>query len=309
MSVAIEFQGVRKRYGKSVALDGLSFAVHRGSICGLVGSNGAGKTTTMAIAGGALLNYEGQMWILGQSGFDVDALVGRLTMIPQDSELPPHARVSDLLSYYARLQGLSRADTRKSVADVLEWTHLADRAMATVRSLSHGMKRRVTVAQAFLGNPELVLLDEPMNGLDPVEKARIRDLLKGRSGKQTIIISSHNLDEIERICDQVLFLERGRLAAGASLESLAVGCHARYQLRRVPGNLHELEGLISGLSCSVSEDSWLDCHVASSMDLTALNQIVLPWLLQQEAGVMRVESGHSLERHYLEQIHGQSTSG
>ena len=309
MTPAIEFRDVRKRYGRTQALDGLSFQVSSGSICGLVGSNGAGKTTTMAIAGGALLRYQGDISILGERGFDVERLMGRLTMIPQDSELPRYARVRNVLSYYARLQGLTVRECRESVADVLDWTHLADRAGATVRSLSHGMKRRVAVAQAFLGSPELVLLDEPMNGLDPVEKARIRDLLKSRAGKQTIIISSHNLDEIERVCDQVLFLEKGRLAAEHSLASLESGCEVRYQLRRAPENLNVIEALVSGLSCRVLDEGWLVCRLNSEMDVSDLNQIILGWLLQQNAGVIRVESGRSLERHYLEQIHGESESG
>ncbi len=309
MSTALSFESVTKTYGRKAALSGLSFSVDTGSICGLVGSNGAGKTTTMSIAGGALKRFEGKVELLGQTGFDVEKLSGRLTVIPQDSELPRYARVEDLLSYYARLQGLSRTDVRRSVKDVLEWTNLGDRARSSIRQLSHGMRRRVTVAQAFLGNPELVLLDEPMNGLDPAEKANIRDLLIGRRGKQTILISSHNLDEVERVCDNVVFIEDGRLVKQESMEALTTKTLVtRYLVDKKDMDCSALSIAVPGCQFSQDAEGWLVCNAPISETAAAVNTRVLGRLLAQNVGVLRVETGATLEEIYLTDIRSSRPS-
>ena len=140
--------------------------------------------------------------------------------MPQDSELPLESTAEGFLYGLARLQGLSPSAAHASVGDVLEAVNLTDRAKASVRSLSHGMRKRLMAAQCFLGEPELVLLDEPMNGLDPEESARFRRLILGRAARSTFVISSHNLADLEKLCTHVAFVRDGRVAKVASLREL-----------------------------------------------------------------------------------------
>ena len=193
MTAALELSSVVKFYGRRQALAGLDLHVPAGSIFGLVGSNGAGKTTAMAVTVGLLHSSSGSISLLGEGPFDPSKHSGRVSLLPQDSRLPLHSRVEELLTFYGQLQGLSEGPLKESIDNVLDWTHLQDRRRSQVRTLSHGMMRRLTIAQAFLGHPELVLLDEPMSGLDPRESSRIRHILHRRRRMQTIIISSHNL--------------------------------------------------------------------------------------------------------------------
>jgi ABC-type multidrug transport system ATPase subunit len=216
---------VVKEYGRRRALDGLDLEVPRGAVFGLVGSNGAGKTTAMAVSVGLLRAAAGSCDLLGMGPFRAETHAGKVSLLPQDSRFPPHARVVDLLDYYSRLQGIPDDRRAAGIEELLAWVHLADRARSPVRTLSHGMNRRLAIAQAFLGEPELILLDEPLNGLDPREAARIRDLIRERRGRQTIVISSHNLGDIEILCDQVAFIERGRLVRQDTLERIVHRSH------------------------------------------------------------------------------------
>jgi ABC-type Na+ transport system ATPase subunit NatA len=158
--------------------------------------DGAGKTTMMSICAGLLRADGGRVDLLGEGAFDPARHAGRVTILPQDSRLPLHARVADLLMFYGRLQGVPRADLPAQIEQLLAWVNLSDRATSPVKSLSHGMMRRLTVAQAFLGQPQLIFLDEPMSGLDPREVARMRETLGRRRDNQTIVIRSRVLTEL-----------------------------------------------------------------------------------------------------------------
>ena len=226
---ALETCNLVKRYGRRRVLDGFTLAVPRGAVMGLVGANGAGKTTWMMTVAGLLRPASGTIDILGGGSFDAAVHAGRFALLPQDSELPLEATPTGLFYRFGRLQGLSAAAARRSAAEVLKAVNLADRARSSIRSLSHGMRTRVRVAQCFLGKPELVLLDEPLNGLDPLEADRLRRFLRARAGKQTIVISSHNLHDVEQLCTHVAFVENGKvvrmdtmaaLTRGRSLESV-----------------------------------------------------------------------------------------
>ena len=185
---ALETRNLVKRYGRRRVLDGFTLAVPRGAVLGLVGANGAGKTTWMMTVAGLLRPASGTIDILGGGPFDAAVHAGRLALLPQDSELPLEATPMGLFYRFGRLQGLSAETARRSASEVLKAVNLADRAKSSIRSLSHGMRTRVRVAQCFLGNPELVLLDEPLNGLDPLEADRLRRFLRSRAGNQTRII-------------------------------------------------------------------------------------------------------------------------
>jgi len=257
---ALETRNLVKRYGRRRVLDGFSLAVPRGAVLGLVGANGAGKTTWMMTVAGLLRPASGTIDILGGGPFDAAVHAGRLALLPQDSELPLEATPMGLFYRFGRLQGLSAEAARRSAAEVLAAVNLADRAKSSIRALSHGMRTRVRVAQCFLGSPELVLLDEPLNGLDPLEADRLRRFLRSRAGKQTIVISSHNLHDVEQLCTHVAFVERGRvsrmdtlgaLTRGRSLESVFLeqaGEDAASPAERLVAKLKE-----RGLTCATAE--------------------------------------------------------
>lgn len=292
-----------KRYRRRLALDNLSLSVPHGSIFGLVGSNGAGKTTAMGAAAGLLRLHGGGIRLFGrEGGFDPRRHAGAITLLPQDARLPGHATVSELMHYYARLQGMARQEADQQSRKVLDEVHLADRVSERIRTLSHGMRRRVALAQAFLGSPKLVLLDEPLNGLDPVEVANIRALILRRKGQGTTVISSHILKEIEAVCDHVAFIEHGRLVRQDELHRITGSRRVMtYELATsLPVDVRLSEQLPE-LRLTLSRERTLLTAETEDGSLTPadLNARLLPVLLQAGAAVVRVQPGNSLEDAYL----------
>ena len=228
---ALRLKGVIKRYGKTRALDGLTLDVPSGALMGLVGPNGAGKTTTFGVVSGAVRADAGQVDVLGQGAFDPVRHAGRLTVLPQDCALNPSSSARQILSFHARLQGLTLQAATREADRVLDLVHLADRSGARVGQLSHGMKRRLAVAQALLGDPELVLLDEPTGGLDPHLVVAMREILSAQRGLRTVVVSSHILADLEATCDHVAFMEDGRCTrSGPVAEVTRRGALVRVQL-------------------------------------------------------------------------------
>jgi ABC-2 type transport system ATP-binding protein len=299
--LAWEYSGLVKRFGRRKALDGLDMAVPRGTVCGLVGSNGAGKTTTMSIIAGITHPTRGEVNVLGEGRFDPGRHAGRVSLLPQDSDLPRYARLMDLLVFYAELQGMPRRKCRDAVMQMLEWVNLSDRAGSSVRSLSHGMKRRVTIAQAFLGEPELILLDEPLSGLDPKERINIRNILRDKRGKQTVIVSSHNLHEIELICDHVAFIEHGRTIRQDSMTDVT-GADRVLQYVVEPGDVpaEKIRGLLPGVTIEVDEGC-ITCKYDEKLSPVRVNEVVLRALLDAGVGIIRVQQGSGLETAYMTQ--------
>jgi ABC-type multidrug transport system ATPase subunit len=301
MTAALEFRGVVKRYGKMKALDGLDLVVPAGSVFGLVGSNGAGKTTAMAVALALLRPNSGTISLLGDGPFDAARHVGRVSLLPQDARLPPYSRVEDLLRFYGRLQGLHDRDLTQSIEELLDGVHLLDRRRSEVRTLSHGMARRLAVAQAFLGSPELVLLDEPLNGLDPREAARVREMIRRRRGRQTIVISSHHLDDIEAVCDTVAFVEKGRRVRQDALETIVRRGHQiTYRLVRGPVPMDKLRSTVQDVDFDWRPDAAeLTAHFPGTYAPGEINRRVLECLLSANVGILEVRRGSDLETEYL----------
>ena len=219
--LAVSSKGLVKTYGRRHALDGFTLDVPEGCVMGLVGPNGAGKTTWMMAVAGLVRTDAGTVGLFGSSHpFTAAAHSGRLAILPQDSELPLESTPEGFLYGLARLQGLSADVAKASARKVLEAVNLADRAKASIRSLSHGMRKRLMAAQCFLGEPDLILLDEPMNGLDPEEAVRFRNLILSRREGCTVVISSHNLADLEKFCTHVTFVRDGKVVKTAALKDL-----------------------------------------------------------------------------------------
>ncbi|MFZ2642756.1 MAG: ABC transporter ATP-binding protein [Verrucomicrobiia bacterium] len=311
MNAALELKRIVKTYGRRRALDGLDLTVPRGTIFGLVGSNGAGKTTALAVSVGLLRRDAGTVNLLGDGPFDPLRHAGRVTLLPQDSRLPLHARAEDLLRFYGRLQGLSEGALCESIDEALEWVHLGDRRRSPVRTLSHGMMRRLTIAQAFLGRPELVLLDEPMSGLDPREAARIRAILKRRHDAQTVVISSHNLHELETLCDGAAFIEAGRLVRQDSLENLTRRSRRMTYCLEPAGRPLPMEELQQALPKAAWEQgidgSELTVKFFDEATRAAeVNARVLEVLLRHGVGVIEIRRGSNLESEYFSATDSQT---
>ena len=292
--VAVRMSGVQKRFASglpglrrwSVALDGMSLEVPTGSICAFVGPNGAGKTTTMSILSGYLEADTGQVDLLGGGPFDPARHRGRVGVLPQDAELPPASSPRQLLRIWGRLQGLSGAAVERAVEEALETVMLRERAEEPVRALSHGMRRRVTVASALLGSPELILLDEPTSGLDPAQAAHLRGCLEVLRGRRTVLISSHNLPELERLCDHAVFIDKGRCQQSAPMRALT-GADRQAVIT--------LEAPLDG-----AQD--IPIRLADSDPRTLGEAITqeLARLIAAGARISEVRRGGSLERRYLD---------
>ena len=306
IGVSLATRDLVKRYGHRCALDGFTLSIPQGAVMGLVGPNGAGKTTWMMSVAGFLRPNSGTIDVLGGGPFNAAVHSGRLSILPQDSELPLEATPTQLLRGYARLQGLSAEAARTSAAEILREMNLEDRAGSSIRSLSHGMRKRVMLAQCFLGSPEVVLLDEPLNGLDPVEQDRMRRFILARRGRQTIVVSSHNLVDVEILCTHVAFVEKGKVARMASVKSLTQEAgRVEYLLVKVPAERAALDESLAAAMSGVRFDwraaddgRWTLACAYENADAAAVNRSLLPVLLAH-CDVVSVSAGLSLEQAYL----------
>ncbi|WP_351076132.1 ABC transporter ATP-binding protein [Shewanella sp. CAL98-MNA-CIBAN-0140] len=214
----IQCDNLSKQYANKLALDNVSLTLTEGAPIALVGPNGAGKTTLFSLLCGYIQPTTGSIRILGHKPGS-KALQGLLSALPQDAALDPNFTIVSQLQFFAQLQGMTVAAAKQEALRVLTLVDLTDSADAKPKSLSHGMGKRVSIAQALMGSPKIVLLDEPTAGLDPANAKKIRQIVKDLSGKTTFVISSHNLDELEKLCDQVVYLEHGKLQQSVSINA------------------------------------------------------------------------------------------
>jgi ABC-2 type transport system ATP-binding protein len=219
-AAAVRLDRVTKRFGPKTAVDGVSFGIQVGSVHGLIGPNGAGKTTIFSMLAGYLEPTGGIVEVLGLAPKSVDRLRARLGVLPQDALLPSGDTVGEFLVDMARLQDIPAAKAEACAREALDEVSGKDWWRQRCGSLSHGMAKRVGLAQAFLGEPEVVLLDEPTAGLDPRVAFEIRQLVAAKKGRATIVISSHNLQELESLCDGAVVLDQGRVVASGPMSDL-----------------------------------------------------------------------------------------
>ena len=217
----IEVSHLTKQYGNHLAVDDVSFTVADGQICGLLGPNGAGKSTIMNILTGYLSATSGQVTVAGHPlPEEADAAKACVGYLPEQPPLYPEMTVQEYLTFAAELKGVKKAERKEQVCRAARRTGLETVLPRLIRSLSKGYKQRVGIAQALLGSPRLIILDEPTVGLDPAQVIEIRKLIRGRGGAPTVILSSHILSEVQAVCQQILILSKGHLAAAGSLEEL-----------------------------------------------------------------------------------------
>ena len=228
----IEVRHLSKRYGTHLAVDDLSFSIDRGVVYGFLGPNGAGKSTTMNIMTGCLGATEGEVLIDGhnvaEEPMEAKKHIGYLP------ELPPlygDMTPEEYLHFVARAKGLRREESARQIETVMEKTRIADVRKRLIRNLSKGYRQRVGIAQALLGNPEVIILDEPTVGLDPAQIIEIRELIRELGKEHTLVLSSHILSEVQAVCDSILILSKGRLVACDTAENLTKLMRGRENLR------------------------------------------------------------------------------
>lgn len=217
----IELRGLSKRYRDLVAIDDVTFKVDKGEIVGLLGPNGAGKSTTMKILTGFMPATSGQAVVAGFDVFERPMEVKRrLGYLPEVPPVYPDLTVREYLHFVATLKGLRGAARRASVDSSMERVHVAHQHGRLIGNLSKGYQQRVGLAQALLGNPEVLVLDEPTVGLDPRQIGEVRKLIKDLAGEHTVILSTHILQEVTATCERVVVINNGRVVADDKLTQL-----------------------------------------------------------------------------------------
>jgi ABC-2 type transport system ATP-binding protein len=276
----IEVQSLTRHYGKTVAVKDVSFHIGDHEIVGLLGHNGAGKTTIMRMLSGYLEPTAGSIIIDGVNlAGDARPMQQHLGYLPENLPVYPQMMVADYLDYVATLKGIAAPQRMQAVRETLLATDLGERALDPINILSRGFRQRVGVAQAILGQPRLLILDEPTNGLDPNQAEHMRQLIRRLARRSTIILSTHIMQEVDAVCDRVLMLRNGQLALDQSLAELH---HTRTLLLRTGTTAQPLESYlgrlpqVQSLVSAVDADGLLhfDIHLHPNVDMdTAANNI------------------------------------
>jgi ABC-2 type transport system ATP-binding protein len=234
-AAAIEVSGLTKQFGAILALDRLDLDVPQGSIFGLLGPNGAGKTTTIRILAGLAQATAGSALVAGITvGLDVPELHRHIGYLDQDPRFYNWMTGRELLAFVGRLHGLGGIALRSRVAEMLERVGLGASADRRIGGYSGGMRQRLGIAQAIIQRPSILFLDEPVSSLDPEGRRDLLELIGGLRGEATVVVSTHVLSDVERICDRVAILDRGRLVTEGPLQEL-LDAHARSIYRLLPG--------------------------------------------------------------------------
>ena len=240
----IEIKNVTKKYGSFVAVDNISFTVNDGEIVGLLGPNGAGKSTTMNAITGYIEQTDGEIFI---NGFDTIKKGGKakkeIGYMPEGTPLYMDLTVKEFVTYMAELRSVKRKERKEKVQDIIKKVGLVELQNKLIRNLSRGQKQRVSLAGALVGDPKVLILDEPTVGLDPKQITEIRSLIKDLGKKHTVILSSHILSEVSQICDKVVIINKGKKVAEdtpSNLEKKASNTNIIYVTVEDPENKIEI---------------------------------------------------------------------
>lgn len=294
---AIELSDLFKRFGSTIAVNHLSLKIRRGECFGLIGPNGAGKTTTFSMICGYLAPNQGEIRILGRDPRHPGALKGLVGVLPQDAALPSPATVGTLLTYWARLSSLPNPE--REAREAVERVGLIDSWDTSTQALSHGMTKRIALAQALMGAPPVMLLDEPTAGLDPRIAAQLRQLMREMKGQRTLLVSSHNLHELEELCDAAAILDRGALVeAGTIADLTSKSAEFRVEIGRGMVPLEEVK-VVPGCKSAVLDPSG-DLIVRFTGPPEEVISQVVGLLLSRGVLIVGVSRGRKLEERVLE---------
>ena len=252
----IKIENLTKRFGSKYALSGISFTVNKGEIVGFLGPNGAGKSTTMNILTGYLSFTDGKVEVDGLDMLEFPAEAKRsIGYLPEQPPLYPEMTVTEYLSFVYDLKGCT-LNKKKHIAEILEVVKLTDVKNRVIANLSKGYKQRVGIGQALVGNPKVIILDEPTVGLDPRQVVEIRNLIRTLGLDHTVILSTHILQEVQAVCDRVIIINKGKIAADRRTEDIAAAVEGNRRLSvKICGPVKEVLSLLRGLPGVLSAES------------------------------------------------------
>lgn len=257
----IDIEHLTRKYGTFTAVDDVGFHIDRGEVVGLLGHNGAGKTTLMKILTGYLEPTGGTVRVGGlEIGRDTPAIQARIGYLPENCPVWPDMTVIDFLEYQAALHKVAPERRRQAVATAIRRTALKDKATARIQTLSRGYRQRVGVAQAILHDPDIVILDEPANGLDPSQILHMRELIAELAQRATVIVSTHILPEVQAVCQRVVILRAGRKVLDARMNELQRGARLMVTVDGEPGAVRAALAAVPGVEAVEPVGAAGACH-------------------------------------------------
>lgn len=290
MNNIIETKDLMKSYGSKKALRGVNIKVPEGKIYGLLGPNGAGKTTMIGVLSGLIKRYSGKFSVAGT--FNLDSISSMVGLAPQDADFYHNMSPMQHMMFFSRLQGTSKSLISEESVRLLKLVGLQNEMNTKSAALSHGMRRRLGLAQALIGNPKILILDEPTSGLDPSIAKSIRSLiLELKKNNTTILFSSHNLYEVEEICDWIGILDRGKLVREGSMN----------KLRKVNSVKMSIENIKEEIIDRVRKKSYVKTVVSNGKDIRVLfkskdsSNELIKFLVNHDVVINNIKKGDSLE--------------
>jgi ABC-type multidrug transport system ATPase subunit len=305
---AIRCTGLTRRWGRTLAVDSLDLDVPEGAIYGLIGPNGAGKSTTFAMLCGWIRPDAGHARVLGLPADQAWRLRGQVAALPQDAQLPAHSTLLQLFTGWAEGMGMRPGAARDEAERVLVAVDLQESRQRRSRELSHGMHRRAGLAQALLGQPRVLLLDEPTSGIDPVNAVRIKEIIAGLQGRATVVVSSHNMAEVQQVCTHGAILHRGRCMAHGTMHDLThQGARVVVETGSCPPSLERslIDAFGDGnvtLREGTAGRSLIEVRFGEGDAAPRVHARLLSLLLHHKADVWGMQAGTSLERALVEMM-------
>ncbi len=275
-STMIEVRNLTKRYADLIAVDAISFSVNKGDIVGLLGPNGAGKTTTMRILTCFMPATAGEVRVAGYDVFSQSLEVRRhIGYMPENVPLYPEMRVTEYLQYRGRLKGIRGQALHTRIAQVVESCQLGAVRNRIIEQLSKGNRQRVGLAEALISDPDLLILDEPTIGLDPNQVRKVRELIYEIGKDRTVVLSTHILSEVEMVCERVIIMHEGRIAAEDSMKNLRSDARKQY-ICEIKASPHDIQKAFSQIKpvtnvATSEQEGWTRATVLSSDEKTDLS--------------------------------------
>ncbi len=291
----VEVRGLTKSYGDRLAINNLNFSVQKGEVVGFLGPNGAGKSTTMKILTGYMAPTSGSVKIGGYDVFENPIEVKRkIGYLP---ELPPvysDMYVEDYLKFVARLHGVPSKNIKEQAQKALERTNLVEVRNRLIQNLSKGFKQRVGLAQALVSDPEILILDEPTVGLDPVQVLEVRRLIQALRGHHTIILSTHILPEVQATCSRIIIINRGEIVAEDSLDGLSKKMggtiKVRMKVRRAHDQVVQSAARVNGVVSCLRDGVYLVAEVQANEETV---EALASHIVKEGAGLLEIRSESS----------------
>lgn len=271
---------LKRAYGDFVAADAVDFSIAKGEIVGLLGHNGAGKTTVMKMLSGYLEPSAGQIFFEGKLLADhLKTLQQKIGYLPESLPVYPELSVGEYLDYAAELKGLRGLEKQQEVKRVVNATDIAAKLLAPIATLSRGYKQRVGVAQALLGKPRLLILDEPTNGLDPQQTLQMRELIRAIAKDATVILSTHIMQEVDALCDRVLMMRAGHLVLDEKLADLRISRSLLLRSSLAADALQKTLSVVTGVKAidllvHNQDESHARVHLGEAGDVKAISAAI-----------------------------------